>query len=158
MTAIDTIFCPYIFMRSGCYACFGPCILSTTMAEQLSAAPPLTEGGSSDPVPTRSLLKRRVSSPSFETLSRKRIKDDNTLADDAANHFNSVSFESFLDELSEQLYCGCCSDLVYKPVLVMPCQHFFCGRWVLPSFILVALPIFSFFFSSCCIHWIRVSL
>lgn len=31
-------------------------------------------------------------------------------------------------EGKDELQCGCCSGLVYKPVLVIPCQHFFCGR------------------------------
>ncbi len=32
------------------------------------------------------------------------------------------------DELEQELQCGCCSALVYRPVIVSPCQHFFCGR------------------------------
>ncbi|TDL16601.1 hypothetical protein BD410DRAFT_616298 [Rickenella mellea] len=38
-------------------------------------------------------------------------------------------------DLAQELQCGCCAELVYKPVLVSPCQHFFCG--------------------SCCTLWIR---
>ena len=41
----------------------------------------------------------------------------------------SESIVNFVDELAQELQCGCCSELVYKPVLVMPCQHFFCGRY-----------------------------
>ena len=41
----------------------------------------------------------------------------------------SESIANFVDELAQELQCGCCSELVYKPVLVMPCQHFFCGRY-----------------------------
>lgn len=33
-----------------------------------------------------------------------------------------------VEVLAEDLQCACCSELVYKPVLVVPCQHFFCGR------------------------------
>ncbi|KNZ81289.1 E3 ubiquitin-protein ligase CHFR, partial [Termitomyces sp. J132] len=38
------------------------------------------------------------------------------------------------DDLARELECGCCSDLVYRPVLVNPCQHFFCGRYTDLSF------------------------
>ena len=82
-------------------------------------------------VSTSSQLKRGAS-PSFDCLDngRKRMKEDN----DNVNHDNPVeptgsdSITKLASELFEQLYCGCCSGLVYKPVLVMPCQHFFCGR------------------------------
>ncbi|KAF8527464.1 hypothetical protein BU17DRAFT_31193, partial [Hysterangium stoloniferum] len=35
----------------------------------------------------------------------------------------------------QELKCGCCTELCYNPVIVNPCQHFFCG--------------------SCCILWVR---
>jgi E3 ubiquitin-protein ligase CHFR len=36
-------------------------------------------------------------------------------------------------DLAEELECGCCSAVVYRPVVVMPCQHYFCGRCARPS-------------------------
>ncbi|KIJ54401.1 hypothetical protein M422DRAFT_153683, partial [Sphaerobolus stellatus SS14] len=34
-----------------------------------------------------------------------------------------------------ELKCGCCTELCYNPVVVNPCQHFFCG--------------------SCCVLWVK---
>ncbi|KAF8967056.1 hypothetical protein BDZ97DRAFT_1656803 [Flammula alnicola] len=82
-------------------------------------------------------LKRRAS-PSFECPdenTRKRMKEepaDNTHSLEISTPENSTSF---VEELAQELQCGCCSELVYRPVLVIPCQHFFCG--------------------SCCVLWIR---
>ncbi|KAG6840797.1 hypothetical protein C0991_004269 [Blastosporella zonata] len=86
-------------------------------------------------------LKRRASS-SFEgcegDTSRKRIKEDMEAAqedaDDSDVALSTVS-TTLADDLARELECGCCSELVYRPVLVNPCQHFFCG--------------------SCCVLWIR---
>ncbi|PPQ81270.1 hypothetical protein CVT25_015054 [Psilocybe cyanescens] len=88
-------------------------------------------------VASTSSLKRRAS-PSFECPddnSRKKMKEgmpDNVHQTETTA---SETSQSFIDDLVEELQCGCCSELVYKPVLVMPCQHFFCG--------------------SCCVLWIR---
>jgi E3 ubiquitin-protein ligase CHFR len=80
-------------------------------------------------------LKRRAS-PSFEGLqedsSRKRKKevaDDDAGAEDETVSSNAVVMNSSLaDDLAQELQCPCCSELVYRPVIVAPCQHFFCGR------------------------------
>jgi len=40
----------------------------------------------------------------------------------------SKAVAAFADNMAEELQCGCCSEIVYQPVLVLPCQHFFCGR------------------------------
>jgi E3 ubiquitin-protein ligase CHFR len=78
-------------------------------------------------------LKRRAS-PSFEGLeecgSRKRVKEN---ADDGAKRGDTdetvmAGNDSLAEELAQELQCGCCSELVYRPVVVSPCQHFFCGR------------------------------
>ncbi|KAF8237174.1 hypothetical protein L208DRAFT_1248800 [Tricholoma matsutake] len=84
-------------------------------------------------------LKRRAS-PLFEGLefedSRKRMKEDDDPGQSEESGSNKLSMKpSLVDELAEELQCGCCSELVYKPVIVAPCQHFFCG--------------------SCCVLWIR---
>lgn len=79
-------------------------------------------------------LKRRAS-PSFEGLeedtSRKRIKEEQGNDGEPPEEVSvgpSLPKSNFVDELAEELQCGCCSELVYRPVIVMPCQHFFCGR------------------------------
>ncbi|KAK0187938.1 hypothetical protein F5146DRAFT_1061399 [Armillaria mellea] len=91
-------------------------------------------------------LKRRASS-SFDGLlddtSRKRVKGDNrsieagAVASSNATPSQAIAINgaAFVDELAQELQCGCCSELLYRPVIVSPCQHFFCG--------------------SCCMLWIR---
>ena len=43
---------------------------------------------------------------------------------------DAVDGAALADRLEEELECGCCSAIVYRPVVVAPCQHFFCGRCV----------------------------
>lgn len=77
-------------------------------------------------------LKRRAST-SFECPddnSRKRMKEDMEDMPYPAGENILESNARFANQLAEELQCGCCSELVYRPVLVMPCQHFFCGRCV----------------------------
>lgn len=77
-------------------------------------------------------LKRRAQSPLEEPPdegSRKRFKEDTR---DQQNKQGLPQASWLIEAIEEELQCGCCSALVYKPVLVMPCQHFFCGRWVRP--------------------------
>lgn len=81
-----------------------------------------------------STLKRRAS-PSFEGLEdggRKRVKEDFVDDDRGCNEGASTGADKdssvLADELAQELQCGCCSALVYRPVIVSPCQHFFCGR------------------------------
>jgi hypothetical protein len=38
--------------------------------------------------------------------------------------------KALLEDMAQELECGCCAAIVYRPVVVMPCQHFFCGRCV----------------------------
>ncbi|EGN98356.1 hypothetical protein SERLA73DRAFT_56314 [Serpula lacrymans var. lacrymans S7.3] len=90
-----------------------------------------------------SVTLKRGPSPSFEGLgdevvsSRKRFKEDVDIdADDTLSGDKSFSpYETLADDLAQELQCGCCSELCYRPVVVSPCQHFFCG--------------------SCCMLWIR---
>lgn len=68
---------------------------------------------------------------------RKRLKedtDDAPITSDEGDKRGSVDMR-LADELCLELQCGCCSELVYNPVLVLPCQHFFCG--------------------SCCVLWVK---
>ncbi|KAG6836142.1 hypothetical protein H0H93_010975 [Arthromyces matolae] len=79
---------------------------------------------------------KRTASSSFEGCegeqSRKRLKEDKdqtlTEADKHDSALPAVS-PSIVDDMARELECGCCSALVYRPVLVNPCQHFFCGRF-----------------------------
>lgn len=80
-----------------------------------------------------SSLKRRASS-SFEGLkedsSRKKVKEERETTEEAAG-VSDVAPEvsaTLANDLADDLQCGCCAELVYRPVLVNPCQHFFCGR------------------------------
>lgn len=81
-------------------------------------------------------LKRRASSTfndAGEGSSRKRVKDDSDNLADAKPEEDEgrlrVDGQALADELEQELQCGCCSALVYRPVIVSPCQHFFCGRY-----------------------------
>ena len=97
---------------------------------------------------------KRMASPEFESTSTaKRIREDDE--DDANSdddmdvsgtdsHPNTdsrlkakqkdkdsvarIDGEALAEHLAQELQCGCCAGLVYKPVIVTPCQHFFCGR------------------------------
>ncbi|KAK7048511.1 hypothetical protein R3P38DRAFT_2869823 [Favolaschia claudopus] len=89
-------------------------------------------------------LKRRASASfpdgSDDTVSRKRMKEeheDSVVVETHATGENtsSANESSLADQLAQELQCGCCSELVYRPVLFRPCEHFFCG--------------------SCCVLWIR---
>ncbi|KAG9025798.1 hypothetical protein FRB95_009772 [Tulasnella sp. JGI-2019a] len=41
----------------------------------------------------------------------------------------------YADNMEDELRCGCCTELLYRPVVVTPCGHYFCG--------------------SCCVLWVR---
>ncbi len=82
---------------------------------------------------TSATLKRRASSTFEDTeerSSRKKLKEDDEQFRDPSGptEMNPVDGDALADELEQELQCGCCSALVYRPVIVSPCQHFFCGR------------------------------
>ncbi|KAN0139832.1 hypothetical protein V8E53_002494 [Lactarius tabidus] len=91
-----------------------------------------------EPSEAPSTLKRRASS-TFDSRgdnSRKRLKEDlppNETTDPQAPAL--ISGTQLADDLEQELLCGCCSALLYRPVIVYPCQHYFCG--------------------SCCQLWVR---
>ena len=33
-----------------------------------------------------------------------------------------------VEEMGMELTCGCCTEMCYNPVIVLPCQHYYCGR------------------------------
>jgi hypothetical protein len=99
-----------------------------------SAPNPVQQSSRSDAV----AVLKRPASPSFEGLQentcRKRIKGDTDESTACQSNDELLSITSdntaitLVEELAQELQCGCCSELVYRPVVVAPCQHFFCGR------------------------------
>ncbi|KAF8258211.1 hypothetical protein EI94DRAFT_1780947 [Lactarius quietus] len=91
-----------------------------------------------EPSEAPTTLKRRASS-TFDSRgdnSRKRLKEDlppNETTDPQAPAL--ISGSQLADDLEQELFCGCCSAVLYRPVIVYPCQHYFCG--------------------SCCLLWVR---
>lgn len=82
-------------------------------------------------------LKRRASSSwgegSGDSPSRKRLKDENVDQKEstdsrASGPTDTADGRALIDDLAQELECGCCAALVYSPVTIIPCQHSFCGR------------------------------
>ena len=78
---------------------------------------------------------KRMASPSYDDddSRRKRLKECgcNGVAAgivDGQDAARRIDGEALVEDLAQELQCGCCSEIVYKPVIVSPCQHFFCGR------------------------------
>ena len=99
------------------------------------SGPPPPVLPATDPAPS---LKRRASD-SFgdrDDGPTKRIRETSpgSEAEDAAGAPEektvTISGAALADDLEQDLMCGCCSALLYRPVVVNPCQHYFCGRWV----------------------------
>jgi E3 ubiquitin-protein ligase CHFR len=87
-------------------------------------------------VSAASSAKRRAASPTMgdevEETPRKRTKLEH---DNVCEPTNIMQTQAVVDgqrlaaDLAQELECGCCSAVVHRPVTVMPCQHFFCGRY-----------------------------
>ena len=82
-------------------------------------------------------LKRRASSSwgegSCDSPNRKRLKDGHVCQPDSKGSspgpaLHIVNRRTLIDDLTQELECGCCAALVYNPVTILPCQHSFCGR------------------------------
>lgn len=77
--------------------------------------------------------KRPVSpDPDSDHRVKKKMKEDINSSEsvhkpDASNQ--AIDGNTLAEDLAQELQCGCCSELVYKPVVVIPCDHFFCGRY-----------------------------
>lgn len=95
--------------------------------------PTITELPLGEPSEAPGLLKRRASS-AFDVRgdsSRKRLKEELPPDEAAGAQVPSLILGKQLqlaDDLEQELLCGCCSALLYRPVIVYPCQHYFCGR------------------------------
>ncbi|KIL67897.1 hypothetical protein M378DRAFT_177137 [Amanita muscaria Koide BX008] len=108
--------------------------------ETLSLSSMVMDINSSGAYSPRATNLKRSASPSCESElasegSRKRLKEESPGRVEDASCGSPIVNCNLVEELSAELQCGCCSELVYRPVLVTPCQHFFCG--------------------SCCSLWIR---
>ena len=84
-------------------------------------------------VQSTATLKRRASltfDNTAERSSRKKLKEDNGFHETEMKEQigTIIDGNALADELEQELQCGCCSALVYRPVMVSPCQQFFCGR------------------------------
>ncbi|KAJ7781779.1 hypothetical protein DFH07DRAFT_791505 [Mycena maculata] len=112
---------------------------------QLLLAPAAIPGEPTPPRSQQPTLKRSASA-SFNdvqdesVVSRKRMKEEHEDAEapeqaQAPGTVVPANDSALVEQLAQELQCGCCSELVYRPVIVVPCQHFFCG--------------------SCCVLWIR---
>jgi len=77
-------------------------------------------------------LKREASEAleADEGRTRKRYKEDRNVDNQMDTDEEPSKDSRVANALAQELQCGCCSEIVYRPVLVMPCQHFFCGRSV----------------------------
>ena len=82
-------------------------------------------------------LKRSASSSwgegSGDSPTRKRLKDGHvgrgeSTDSPASGPTDIVDRRALIDDLAQELECGCCAALVYNPVTIIPCQHSFCGR------------------------------
>ncbi len=69
---------------------------------------------------------------SDDEASHKKMRDDTEVVTRGGEveQGKTVDGPGLADNLEEELQCGCCSAIVYRPVVVAPCQHFFCGRYV----------------------------
>lgn len=97
---------------------------------------PLPVLPAADPAPS---LKRRASDSFGDrddgaTAKRVREASPRSESEDAPGEPEektvTISGSALADDLEQDLMCGCCSALLYRPVVVNPCQHYFCGRWV----------------------------
>ncbi|KAF8339910.1 uncharacterized protein EI90DRAFT_3242825 [Cantharellus anzutake] len=67
-------------------------------------------------------------SPSYTAAEKGKQKMIGPADEESTTGTRTVERNAQLvDELVEELSCGCCAGLVYRPVVLQPCQHFFCG-------------------------------
>lgn len=90
-------------------------------------------------------LKRRAS-PSFADEDNggplKRLKEEDFSAFVLESKKQHVDTECQLArELVDELQCPCCSALAHRPVVVIPCQHMFCGRYGFYAYSLFFFPL-----------------
>lgn len=110
-------------------------------------------------------LLKRSASEAFEDASddeatHKKLKESNgnVKGDDGAIGGANPVGVTLADNLEEELQCGCCSAIVYRPVVVNPCQHFFCGRCVRTSCVLAYARVVVLKLLSRCVLQLRYAL
>ncbi|KAF8318454.1 hypothetical protein DL93DRAFT_2075880 [Clavulina sp. PMI_390] len=67
-----------------------------------------------------------------------RMTDEAPTSTSSANSRSAPDDDSrnqrVVEDLEAELSCGCCAGLVYRPMILQPCQHFFCGsclkQWI----------------------------
>ncbi|KAH9922815.1 uncharacterized protein BXZ73DRAFT_51208 [Epithele typhae] len=64
------------------------------------------------------------------TVPKKQRTEETGEQETAGAEAAAVDGAALAENLEEELQCGCCSAIVYRPVVVVPCQHFFCGSCV----------------------------
>ncbi|KZV73847.1 hypothetical protein PENSPDRAFT_262427, partial [Peniophora sp. CONT] len=104
-------------------------------ADALNGPPPPVLPAA-DPMPS---LKRRASESFGDrddgTAKRVREASPSSVAGSASDvpeeKTVTISGAALADDLEQDLMCGCCSALLYRPVIVNPCQHYFCGSCLL---------------------------
>ncbi|KAI1789634.1 hypothetical protein LXA43DRAFT_892625 [Ganoderma leucocontextum] len=90
----------------------------------------LPEGSASATAPLKRSASEAFEDVSDDESKHKKLKDSsgNAKAHDGRANPDGVTLA---DNLEEELQCGCCSAIVYRPVVVTPCQHFFCGSCIM---------------------------
>lgn len=105
---------------------------STTHSSRSGPIDPMPEASTSATASLkRSAAEAFEDTPDEETSHKKARDSENIVMDgDGRDDESGVDGAALADNLEEELQCGCCSAIVYRPVVVAPCQHFFCGRCV----------------------------
>ncbi|KAH8113566.1 hypothetical protein DFH11DRAFT_1599391 [Phellopilus nigrolimitatus] len=114
--------------------------ISTILSSYNTNLPSDSSSSHAQDIPTGLLSLKRPASPDpdDQISSRKRMREDTDdvhgrQAGGDAPH--TIDGHALAEDLAQELQCGCCAELVYKPVVVTPCDHFFCG--------------------SCCTLWVK---
>lgn len=61
-----------------------------------------------------------------QDTKRKRLSDDN--ANGGPLPADGTDANRLVEDIGLELSCGCCAALCYNPVILLPCQHYYCGR------------------------------
>jgi E3 ubiquitin-protein ligase CHFR len=72
---------------------------------------------------------------------RKRLSDEeketetpgastSTVQGSAGAAMDGPDASKLVEEMGLELSCGCCTEMCYNPIIVLPCQHYYCGRCV----------------------------
>jgi hypothetical protein len=111
--------------------------------------------------PVDHALKRRADSTpaadeanDSEKRACKKAKHEHVADAEHGRDAPALDGQALVADLAQELECGCCAAVVYRPVVVMPCQHFFCGRYAL--YLLCIRQTADW--GSCIVLWIKASM